>query len=402
MAEIRDIIQSSELPARVKQASLAVFWRIAEIEAKMHHSTPEAIHFHEIGGLDSMLDIIGVCWCLDYLGVEDIYCSALPASTGWVDCAHGRMPIPAPATQELLVGVPMEPTEIKGEMVTPTGAGLMVVLATAFGAMPSMTPEKTGFGAGTKDWPDRPNLVRVVIGETTSAAAPQNTDASALPGASALQSTLEQTVAAQSALEQTLTRLDNALQNTTTSSALMADERLAGLEWRTLQTLECNIDDMNPEFFGVVFDKLFAAGALDVWIAPLQMKKNRPAWQLGALCDPETTAEVLRAVLRETTTLGVRVQEVQRAALPRQGSQVATNFGDVGIKIACWPQANLLRATPEYNDVERLAHAHGVAARDVYQAALGAFDRAVSDALQEKQNSGENKTGEAASNGEVV
>jgi uncharacterized protein (TIGR00299 family) protein len=350
MAEIRDIIEASELPPRVKQASLAVFWRIAEIEAKMHHSTPEAIHFHEIGGLDSMLDIIGVCWCLDYLGVEAVYCSPLPSSTGWVDCAHGRMPIPAPATQELLVGVPMVATEIRGELVTPTGAGLMKVLATSFGPMPTMTPERTGFGAGTKDWPDRPNLVRVVVGELGENA-----------GAATVSATPSQ-------------------------STLQHDEQLSGLQWSTLQVLECNIDDMNPEFFGIVIDKLLALGALDVWIQPLQMKKNRPAWLLGALCAPEQTAAVLRSILRETTTLGVRVQDVQRASLPREHGAVETSFGPVRVKLAGWAQGHVLRATPEYDDVERLSRELDVPARDIYQAALAAVDALISASREEKQN----------------
>lgn len=362
MAEIRDLIAQSTLSARVKQMSLDVFWRIAEVEAKMHHSTPDEIHFHEIGGLDSLLDIIGACWCLDYLGVDEIHCSPLPHSTGFVNCAHGRMPVPAPATQELLIGVPMIPTDIRGEMVTPTGAGLVAVLAQKFGPMPAMTPRFSGFGAGTKDWPDRPNMLRVVVGDKIETDVPQPSP--------------------------TIDRNETPTQSTL-AAELVQSAKLAGLEWRELAVVESNIDDMNPEFFSLVMDRLFEAGALDVWVQPLQMKKNRPAWLLSALSDKNSLDGIIATVLRETTTLGVRVNSILRAALPRDSQSVQTAFGPVHVKFARWSEGNVLRAAPEWSDVEQQARQNNVSAREVYQAAVAAahgYHQHESNSHQEHQH----------------
>ncbi len=315
MAEIREIIERSALSEKVKSTSLAIFLKIAEAEAAMHHSTVDEVHFHEIGGIDSLLDICGVAWCLDYLGVDEVHCSALPHSSGFVDCAHGRMPIPAPATLRILQGVPMVPTDIKGELVTPTGAAIVATLAQSFGAPPPLTISATGHGAGKKRWPDRPNMLRATLG----------------------------------------TRAEHT--------------SLDGLEWRTLNVVECNVDDMNPELWDHVMARLFAVGALDVWLQNAQMKKNRPATILHALCDDATQNQVIATLLRETTTLGVRVQKVQRAAMTREISQVETPFGLVRVKSAYWQQGNVQRAVPEYDDVTRLATANGVAAREIYEAA---------------------------------
>jgi uncharacterized protein (TIGR00299 family) protein len=333
MAQIRDIIESSALSDRVKKTSLDIFWSIARVEARMHHSTPEEIHFHEIGGVDSLIDICGVAWCLEYLGVDEVHCSPLPYSSGYVDCAHGRMPVPAPATLELLKGVPMVPTEIRGEMVTPTGAGIVATLSRGFGPPPALTPRHIGFGAGKKEFPDRPNLLRVVIGDLAVAdLGKQATGATEVAG------------------------LEN-----------------DGLEWQTMSLVETNIDDMNPEFFNHVFERVFAAGAVDVWLQAAQMKKNRPASLLGALCPQAAREAVVTAILRETTTLGVRVSEVRRAALPRETHTVKTRFGAIRVKVARWPQADVWRAAPEYDDVARLAAQHNAPVHTVFQAALSAF-----------------------------
>lgn len=342
MAEIRDVIEAGELSERVRKTALDIFWSIAQVEAKMHHSTPEEIHFHEIGGVDSLIDICGVAWCLDYLGVDEVHCSALPYSTGYVDCAHGRMPVPAPATLELLKGVPMFPTEIRGEMVTPTGAGIVATLAQSFGAPPALVPRHIGIGAGKKQWPDRPNLLRVVIGEKIEKAEPQN------PGSQ--------------------------------STAASSDD---GLQWRTLELVETNIDDMNPELFDHVLTRLFAAGAVDAWMQPAQMKKNRPGQLLSALCAPDARDAVIAVMLRETTTLGVRVGTLRRAALPRESHEVPTPFGTVRVKATHWPQGGVHRAAPEYDDVTRLATEHGVAAREVYAAALSAAQRVLEKSAME-------------------
>jgi uncharacterized protein (TIGR00299 family) protein len=346
MREIREIIEGSMLSARVKQNSLSVFEAIARVEAQMHHSTPDEVHFHEIGGVDSLIDICGVAWCLEYLGVDEVYCSALPYSTGYVDCAHGRMPVPAPATLELLKGAPMFPTEIRGEMITPTGAGFIAALAKGFGAPPAMTVQKVGAGAGKKNWPDRPNLLRVVIGETASVGQP--------PGEE-FHSAQSQPIEAGDAPNAS-TREGAAVEN-------------AGLEWRTMSQIECNIDDMNPELWDFVFARLLEAEALDVWLQPIQMKKNRPASLLGVLCETDRQEALVATILRETTTLGLRVSTVRRAAMPRVMHEVETPFGSVRIKTASWSQAGIVRAAPEYEDVKRCAAEHQVSAREVYEAA---------------------------------
>ena len=332
MQEIREIIESSDLNERVRRTSLDIFGRIAQAEAYLHHSTPDEIHFHEIGGVDSLIDICGVAWCLDYLEVDEIHCSVLPYSTGFVDCTHGRMPVPAPATLELLKGATMVPTDIRGELITPTGAGILAALSRSYGPPPAMAPRHIGFGSGKKDFADRPNLLRVVIGERVSQLPAGDAEGKAGPAA--------------------------------------LETELAGLEWQTMVLVQSNIDDMNPEFFDHVFERLFAAGAVDVWLQPVQMKKTRPGSMLSALCHQPAQAQVIAAMLRETTTLGVRSSEVRRAALPRESRTVDTPFGAVRVKIAHWPGRDLRRATPEYADVARLAASHQVPAREVYQAAL--------------------------------
>jgi hypothetical protein len=321
MSEIRDIIEASDLNAKVKGNALKIFEKIAVAEAYLHHSTPDDVHFHEIGGLDSLLDIVGVAWCLDYLQIEQIYASALPLSSGFVNCAHGLMPVPAPATLEILKGAPWTPTEIRGELVTPTGAGILAALSSGYGSAPAMTLQQIGLGAGKKEFVDRPNLLRISIGETSE-----------------------------------------------------AKNELAGLSWTTLCLLETNIDDMNPQLFEAVFESLFEKGALDVWTTPIAMKKGRAAQQLSVLCEPDVQNAVLSAVLCETTTLGVRVSKMERASLQRDFEVVSTPFGEVNVKIARWDEKNLRRAHPEWEDVKRLARQSHVSAREVFEAAQGAFN----------------------------
>jgi uncharacterized protein (TIGR00299 family) protein len=327
MREIRELIEASELSECVKTTSLKIFGVIAEAEAKMHHSTPEEVHFHEIGGVDSLIDIVGVAWCLDYLGVDEVYCSALPHSSGHVHCAHGIMPVPAPATSEMLKGAPFFPTGLQGEMITPTGAGIVAALSLGFGSPPAFVPQHVGAGAGKKNFADRPNLLRVIVGEKTQ------------------------------------------------SSTQLGETRsqLQGLDWQTLSLIETNIDDMNPELWDSVFVRLFAAGALDVWLEPVHMKKNRPAQVLHVLSEAPQRDAIISAILRDTTTLGIRLSEVQRASMPRSIETVQTQWGEVRLKVARWNEGSVERAMPEYDDVARLAREHNVAAREIYLAAQGAF-----------------------------
>ncbi len=366
MAQIRELIQGSGLSETVKAKSLSVFWRIAEVEGAMHHKAPEEIHFHEIGGVDSILDIVGIAWCLEYFGVERVVFSPLPYSSGWVDCAHGRMPVPAPATQVLLRGVPLIPTDIQGEMVTPTGAALAAVLGSDFGPMPAMTPRLIGSGAGTKEWPDRPNMLRVVIGDTLEIAVPTG-DNAPVRAREAHEVQRDSRGEGRSDVQRDGAR---EVQSAPSVGMLSGLSGVEGLEWKNLATVECNIDDMNPEIFASVSARLFEAGALDVWISNLHMKKNRPAFGLSALCETERTSALVTAMLRETSSLGVRVQPVLRASLPRESRVVETSYGKVRVKVARWAEAGILRCAPEWDDVEAMAQESGVPAREVYEAAL--------------------------------
>lgn len=323
MREIRAIIEGSELSARVKNDSLKIFNLIAQAEAKIHHSTPGDVHFHEIGGLDSLLDICGVAWCLEYLKIEAVHASALPNFSGTVECAHGTMPLPAPATLELLCGVPLVPSGLRGEMVTPTGAAILAALSQSFAAPLELSIEAIGSGSGTRDWPDRPNILRVLICETASA------------------------------------RIRGAVEND-------------GLEWRALSQIETNIDDMNPEFFAFVTERLLENGALDVWLTPVQMKKNRPATLLRVLAEPQDQEKLVALVLRETTSLGVRISQVRRAALPRESAAVETRYGVVRVKKAAWREGDVFRVAPEYDDVAQRAREHNVSPREVYDATMRA------------------------------
>ena len=314
LAEIEELIGTSQLPAEVKETSVEVFRRLAVAEARVHGTTPDRIHFHEVGGVDAIIDIVGSVVGLWLLGIEEIYASALPLGHGFVDCAHGRLPLPAPATVELLQGVPVLSRDVEGELVTPTGAAILTTLAKGFGPFPPMTVEKIGYGAGQRDFPF-PNLLRLLVG--------------------------------------------------TISPTL--DARM-----ETLTLLEANIDDLNPEFYGHLMERLFAAGALDVYLTPVQMKKNRPGTILSVTCLPAQAEALAALVFAETTTIGLRQQEVQRWALARERVEVETPYGLVGVKVARLG-GKVMTVSPEYEDCRRLALESGLPLKEIYAAAEAAF-----------------------------
>ena len=318
LSDIAAILDSSSLPPRVHQNALAVFTRLADAEAKIHGTTREQVHFHEVGAVDALVDIVGSCLLLDTLGVERVIPSSIPCGYGTIICRHGIMPVPAPATMELLQGFPVHSVDIRGELVTPTGAALLTTLsdpATA-GKMPAMRVLSSGFGAGKKQFkPDMPNLLRVILGET------------------------EEGTAGQDATPQ------------------------------TVAVLETNLDDQNPEGFDLLMERAFAAGALDVFFAPIQMKKNRPATLLSILCPPDKADALAALLFRETGTFGIRAREQQRYTLTRSWRTVATEFGDIRLKAGAW-HGEEVTVAPEYEDCKRAAQAHGVPLRRVYEAAL--------------------------------
>ncbi|MCS7264387.1 MAG: nickel pincer cofactor biosynthesis protein LarC [Armatimonadetes bacterium] len=312
-SDIEQIIANSELPKTVKTQSLDIFRLLAEAEAKVHNISVDEVHFHEVGAVDSIVDIVGVVYALHLLSVEGVYASALPFSRGRVKTAHGELPVPAPAAMELLCGVPIYPLDIDSELVTPTGAALLKGLAKSFGTPPPFTPQKVGYGAGKKDLPF-PNVLRVILGEMTD-------------------------------------NLD--------------------LERERLTLVETNLDDMTGELFGFVMERLFEVGARDVWVTPAQMKKNRPAFVLSVLCDPEILPTVLQILLRETTTLGVRVQEVERLCMSREFVEVETPYGVVKVKVAKLGN-EIVNIAPEYNDCRHIALEQKVPLKEVMAAAISA------------------------------
>jgi uncharacterized protein (TIGR00299 family) protein len=306
---ILEMIRESELPERVKSRSSAIFERIAEAEGKIHGIDPADVHFHEVGAMDSILDTIGICLAMESLQVEQIFASAVPTGYGKVKMAHGLYPIPAPATAELLKGIPLAKSPAEGELTTPTGAGVLKALAVRFGPLENFTVEEIGYGAGTKDFA-HPNVVRVLLGQ-----------------------------------------------------AEVSQDR------ETIHVLEAQVDDCSAETNGYVMERLFEAGALDVYFTSVQMKKNRPGTLVSVLCAPADVGRMEEILLRETTTFGVRQSVWTRRALAREFAEVETVYGTVRVKIGSL-QGQVLQETPEYEDVARLARLHRVAFREVYRAAM--------------------------------
>ncbi len=323
LPDIEAIVQQSDLPAAIKEQTVAIFRRLGEVEAGIHGTTLDHVHLHELGGVDTIVDVVGVLAGLAALGVERVVASPLPLGRGFVKGAHGAIPLPAPATVALLKGSPVVGSDIEKELVTPTGAALLTSLAAEFGPLPAMTLEAVGYGAGGRDLPI-PNVLRLLLGR----------------------------------------------QATPISAAA-----------ETLTMLETNIDDLNPETYDYVMGRLFEVGALDVFLAPIQMKKNRPATLLRVLCRPTEANTLMSILFAETSTLGVRQQTVLRYCLPRSSQTVQTPYGPVRVKVASWGH-NQSKAAPEYEDCRRLAEINGVPLREVYLAALQAIAEEQIEALR--------------------
>ncbi len=312
-AEIAGMIAGSGLTENVKRRALSVFRRLGEAEAKIHGVPLEQIHFHEIGALDSIVDIVGACIALEMLGANEVQASPPRLGSGFVETAHGRFPVPAPATLELLKGVPVQSSNEPVELVTPTGAALLAEFCSRYGPMPATTIEKIGYGAGTRDLEKMPNVLRVVLGETT------------------------------------------------------------GGEADVVSVIETNIDDMNPQLFGDVMERLLAAGALDVFLTPVQMKKNRPATLLTVLCERHDVDRMAELLLSHTTSFGVRVHEAQRRKLARKIVKVPTRYGEIECKIGLLGD-RIVSRSPEYESCRQAAARAGVAVKEVYNEAVRAAE----------------------------
>jgi pyridinium-3,5-bisthiocarboxylic acid mononucleotide nickel chelatase len=291
LSEIKRIISSSNLSELVKQRAQAIFQRIGEAEAKIHNVQIETVHFHEVGAIDSIVDIVGACVAFDALKIERIISSPLHVGSGTFQCAHGTYPVPGPATAELLKGVPIYSKDVEGELVTPTGAAIISTLAEGYGPMPMMKIENIGYGAGTRDYPKFPNALRAIIGE----------------------------------LEEDADRTSGAV-----------------------TVIEANIDDLNAQVFGYLMEKALSAGALDIFYTPVQMKKNRPGVLLTLLCNPPDRERMCDLIFRETTTLGVRYRNEQREILTREFVTVETEYGPIRVKVSRARDGRVMNASPEF------------------------------------------------------
>jgi pyridinium-3,5-bisthiocarboxylic acid mononucleotide nickel chelatase len=317
LSHIEKLIGEAALDEAAKQKALQVFRRLGEAEAKLHNQPIEKIHFHEVGAVDAILDIVGVCLGLAMLGNPELVCSPLNVGGGSVEAAHGTLPVPAPATAELLKGIPVYSSGVESELVTPTGAALVSTLAAEFGPVPAMKVERIGYGAGAMDFTRHPNIARLMLGERTR-------DAGAAAG----------------------------------------DE--------TVVVIEANIDDMNPQLYGPFAEKALAAGALDVTCSPLQMKKNRPGLLVSVISKPELESTLTHLFFEETTTIGVRITEARRKVLEREVVKVETAFGPVKMKVARL-EGKIVNAAPEFEDCRRLADEKSLPLKEVMQAAQAAY-----------------------------
>jgi uncharacterized protein (TIGR00299 family) protein len=316
LKEIAHLIGHSNLSEAAKRRAVELFHRIGAAEAAMHNVPLEQVHLHEVGALDSIIDIVGVVFAFEWFGIDDVVASPLNVGGGTVQIAHGTYPVPAPATLRLLEGVPVYSNGIEMELVTPTGALLVSAYAKSYGPMPGMTVQRTGYGAGTRDLKRQPNVLRVVVGERSAVAA------------------------------------------------------APGIE--SVVKIECEIDDMSPQIFGPVSDRLFANGALDVFLTAVQMKKGRPGTLLTVLAREDARRALCDVIFRETTTLGVRFDTVSRETLERRHVEVPVQGGVVRIKIA-GRGAEILNAAPEFDDCLHIADATGRPVKAVQAEALQAW-----------------------------
>ena len=310
LSDIKKIIESSRLSDAVKQRAVQIFTRLAEAEAHVHNEPVDHVHFHEVGALDAIVDVVGAAICFEALRIDRFICSPIHVGSGMVKMAHGQFPIPPPAVTELLKGVPFYATDIKGELLTPTGAAIITTVCNEYGPIPQMMTETTGYGAGTREYQDFPNVLRVLLGETEDKSA--------------------------------------------------TDERL----WM----LETNLDDVSPQIIGYVMDRVLECGALDCFFTPVQMKKNRPGVLLSVLCGREEKEAVMRLLFMETTTLGVRSYEVTRRALERSLVRVETQYGPIDVKVAHL-DGRVVNEMPEFEQCRQAAASANVPLKVVEEAA---------------------------------
>ena len=316
-AQIRALIEASDLSPFVKKHALSIFHRIAVAEGKIHGQPAEDVAFHEVGALDSIADIICACVGIEQLGIDEVRVSPLFDGRGWVKCAHGQFPIPCPATLEILAGIPLGQIDEPYEFITPTGAAIVAEFGSAFGVMPTLRVEKIGYGIGTRQLPNRPNVLRAVLGQ---ADAPS-------------------------------------------TSPYLTD---------TVVRVETNLDDLSPEIAGAVLNRLMDAGALDAALLPIQMKKNRPGVQLSVLCEEAALGKIADLLFAETTAFGIRMDRVERWKLDRRFETVSTPFGEITVKLGLRGK-EIVQTAPEFESCREASERTGQPLRAIYEAALQAF-----------------------------
>lgn len=320
LADIERLINESGLSEDVKAQSLKIFRRLAEVEGKLHNVSPGEVHFHEVGALDAIIDIVGACVGLGIMEIGELVSSPLNVGGGRVETEHGTLPVPAPATAELLKDVPIYSSGVDGELVTPTGAVIVSTLAKKFGPMPAMRIVSIGYGAGEKEFEKHPNVARLFVGESADAIKA----ATGAPG----------------------------------------DE--------VVSVIEANLDDMSPQLYGYLAEQALAAGALDVTCSSVQMKKNRPGIQVSILCEPDKSDALARLLFEQSTTIGLRIHEARRKVLERESVRVETEYGPISVKVAK-QNGKALNVAPEYEDCQRIAAEKGVPLKEVMLATQMAY-----------------------------
>jgi uncharacterized protein (TIGR00299 family) protein len=324
---ILEILEKSQLAPVVRDRAGAIFRRLGEAEARVHDVPLEKIHFHEVGAVDAIVDIVGASIGFHALGIEKFACSALNVGGGTAKMAHGVLPVPAPATANLLQGKPTYSNGVQRELVTPTGAAIVATLCDSFGPQPAMSVSAIGYGAGTADLEGQPNVVRIMVGEEVTVGKEKGAQAGV---------------------------------------PVLLDEEIA--------VIEANLDDMNPQIYGYFLEKALGAGALDVYTAPVQMKKNRPGTLLTVLCKPQDTNALMTLIFAETTTFGVRTYRAQRRVLPREWVNVGTEFGEVRIKVSR-VNGRILHVAPEFEDCRKLAVEKNVPLQRVIAEAMRSYEK---------------------------
>ena len=333
LRDIEQLIEGSALTKTAKERAIEVFGRIAEAEGKLHDKPAARVHFHEVGAVDAIIDVAGACAGLELLEVSELVSSPLNVGGGRVEAAHGSLPVPAPATAELLRDIPIYSSGVDAELVTPTGAALVATLARSFGPLPPMKVERIGYGAGARDLRGHPNLLRLFLGQRIELGSRE----SGVGGEAANSDAGEEIVS----------------------------------------VLEANVDDMSPQLYGYLVERALAAGALDVTCSSIQMKKNRPGLEVSILCPPERSDELAQLLFDETTTIGLRIYEARRKVLDRELVSVETGYGAVRVKVAR-RDGRVLNVAPEYEDCQRLAAEKSVPLKEVMLAAQLAYRKGTS------------------------